>query len=198
MNLTEANQAGAQWTLREILQQPRIWAEIVRLMNSGAGAADGFIRPLLERSDIRIVLTGAGTSAFIGECLAPAIAARWKCRVEAVATTDLVACPHEWLLPQVPTLLVSFARSGNSPESMAAAHLAQSRLTQCHHLIVTCSAEGELCRRAGQWPNAHVMLLPEETNDRGFAMTSSFSAMLLAAGLAFQVIATAVSPSAAT
>ena len=33
--------------------------------------------------------------------------------------------------------------------------------------------------------NACVLLLPDATNDRGFAMTSSFSAMLLAAALAF-------------
>jgi len=190
MKLTEAQQARAGWTLQEILQQPRIWAQVAKLMGSGDCGVEGFIRPLLERSDTRVVLTGAGTSAFIGECLAPAIAARWNCRVEAVATTDLVACPQEWLLPRVPTLLVSFARSGNSPESMAAVELAQSLLPLCHHLIVTCSAAGDLCRRAGQLPNAHVLLLPDETNDRGFAMTSSFSAMLLAAGLAFQVIAT--------
>jgi tagatose-6-phosphate ketose/aldose isomerase len=176
-------------TEREILQQPLIWARIVQLSNSGATDVDGFVRPLLERADTRVVLTGAGTSAFIGECLAPAIAARWDRRVEAVATTDLVACPGTWLLPRVPTLLVSFARSGNSPESVAAVELAQSLLPQCHHLIVTCSAEGDLCRRAGQLPNAHILLLPDETNDRGFAMTSSFSGMLLAAGLAFQVIA---------
>jgi tagatose-6-phosphate ketose/aldose isomerase len=190
VNPANAHEAGAQWTLREILQQPRIWAQIVQLDDRGATVVDGFIRPLLERSDIRVVLTGAGTSAFIGECLAPAIAARWMRRVEAVATTDLVACPDDWLLPRIPTLLVSFARSGDSPESMAAVELAQSCVPQCHHLIVTCSADGELYRRAGQWPNARVLLLPDETNDRGFAMTSSFSAMLLAAGLAFQVITT--------
>ena len=188
MNLPEAHQEGARWTLREILQQPRIWAQIVQQSKSGATVVGGFLRPLLERSDVRILLTGAGTSAFIGECLAPAIAVRWTRRAEAVPTTDLVACPDNWLLPRVPTLLVSFARSGDSPESMAAVELAQSCLPQCHHLIVTCSADGDLCRRAGQWPNAHVMLLPDEANDRGFAMTSSFSAMLLAAGLAFEVI----------
>ncbi len=181
-------QPGAEWTVREILQQPRVWREVAQLMASRASAIDAFLRPLVGRADMRVVLTGAGTSAFIGECLAPAIAARWNCRVEAVATTDMVACPDNWLLPLTPTLLVSFARSGNSPESVAAVELAQSVLPQCHHLIVTCSADGDLHRRAGELPNAHILLLPEETNDRSFAMTSSFSAMLLAAGLAFQVI----------
>jgi tagatose-6-phosphate ketose/aldose isomerase len=189
MNLGNEQQPGAEWTVREILQQPRIWNEVSQLMASRASAIDAFLQPLLERADVRVVLTGAGTSAFIGECLAPAVAARWNRRVEAVATTDLVACPDNWLLPRTPTLLVSFARSGNSPESVAAVELAQSVLPQCYHLVVTCSAEGDLYRRAGQLPSAHVLLLPDATNDRSFAMTSSFSAMLLAAGLAFRVIA---------
>lgn len=187
MNLSQ-EQAGALWTTREILQQPRIWSQVVQLVTGRAFRLDAFLRPLLERSDVRVVLTGAGTSSFIGECLAPAIARRWKCRVEAVATTDLVACPDNWLLPRVPTLLVSFARSGNSPESIAAVELAQARLSQCHHLIVTCNAEGALFRRASQLPGAHSLLLPDETNDRGFAMTSSFTAMLLAAGLVFHAM----------
>jgi tagatose-6-phosphate ketose/aldose isomerase len=187
MNLSQ-EQAGALWTTREILQQPRIWSQVLQLVAGRAFRLDTFLRPLLERADVRVVLTGAGTSAFIGECLAPAIARRWKCRVEAVATTDLVACPDNWLLPRVPTLLVSFARSGNSPESVAAVELAQSCLPQCHHLIVTCSAEGALYRLASQLPSAHTLLLPDETNDRSFAMTSSFTAMLLAAGLVFHAM----------
>jgi tagatose-6-phosphate ketose/aldose isomerase len=187
MNLSQ-EQAGALWTTREILQQPRIWSQVLQLVAGRAFRLDTFLRPLLERADVRVVLTGAGTSSFIGECLAPAIARRWKCRVEAVATTDLVACPDSWLLPRMPTLLVSFARSGNSPESIAALELAQSCLPQCHHLIVTCSAEGALYRRASQLPSAQTLLLPDETNDRSFAMTSSFTAMLLAAGLVFHAM----------
>jgi tagatose-6-phosphate ketose/aldose isomerase len=187
MNLSQ-EQAGALWTTQEILQQPRIWSQVLQLVAGRAFRLDSFLRPLLERADVRVVLTGAGTSSFIGECLAPAIARRWKCRVEAVATTDLVACPGNWLLPRVPTLLVSFARSGNSPESIAAVELAQSCLPQCHHLIVTCSAEGALYRRASLLPSAHTLLLPDETNDRSFAMTSSFTGMLLAAGLVFHAM----------
>jgi tagatose-6-phosphate ketose/aldose isomerase len=193
MNLPH-EQADALWTTREILQQPRIWSQVAQLVAGRAFRLDAFLRPLLERTDVRVVLTGAGTSSFIGECLGPAVARRWKCRVEAVPTTDLVACPDNWLLPRVPTLLVSFARSGDSPESLAALELAQSCLPQCHHLVVTCSSEGALYRRASQLPNAHTLLLPDETNDRSFAMTSSFTAMLLAAALVFHAVAPGVAP----
>jgi tagatose-6-phosphate ketose/aldose isomerase len=56
------------------------------------------------------------------------------------------------------------------------------------HLVVTCNKDGELAVRARKMRNAHLLVLPEATNDRGFAMTSSFTCMLLAAALAFGAI----------
>jgi tagatose-6-phosphate ketose/aldose isomerase len=180
--------AGGIWTAREISQQPVAWTKIEAVMSREAAALRAFLSPSLERRDLRIVLTGAGTSAFVGECLAPALKLRTSLRVDAVATTDLVGSPDAWLERGVPTLLVSFARSGNSPESMAAVALAEQGLSDCHHLIFTCNAEGALCGEGKRLRNAHVVLLPEETNDRGFAMTSSFSGMLLAASLTFDLL----------
>lgn len=186
MNYLGLPQAGLEseggiWTAREIAQQPAVWTMIEGVMTREAGALRAFLDPLLERRDLRIVLTGAGTSAFVGECLAPALKRRTHLRVDAVATTDLVGSPDCWLEPAVPTLLVSFARSGNSPESMAALTLFEQGVSDCHHLIFTCNAEGDLYRHGQRLRNAHVVLLPEETNDRGFAMTSSFTGMMLAA-----------------
>lgn len=181
----ELEKKGAQWTAREIVQQPRIWQEAARLLESDTARISSFLAPLLRKPELRIVLTGAGTSAFIGECLAPAIARHTQRWVNAVSTTDIVAGPANYLAPDVPTLLVSFARSGNSPESMAAVELAQKCLSECYHLIVTCNAKGALRQRGGALPNACVLLLPEDADDRGFAMTSSFSGMLLTAALAF-------------
>lgn len=183
----ELESAGGIWTAREIAQQPAIWATIEGVMTREAGALKAFLDPLLERRNLRIVLTGAGTSAFVGECLAPALRRRTQLRVDAVATTDLVGSPDSSLEPAVPTLLVSFARSGNSPESVAALALAEQGVPDCHHLIVTCNGEGDLYRQGQRQRNAHVVLLPEETNDRGFAMTSSFTGMMLAAALAFDL-----------
>jgi len=185
----ELETAGGIWTAREIAQQPAVWAAIERRVMSEAGALRAFLDPLLERRDLRVVLTGAGTSSFVGECLAPALKRRTHLRVDAVATTDLVGSPDSYLEPAVPTLLVSFARSGNSPESAAALSLAEQGVTDCHHLIVTCNREGDLYRQGQrQQRNTHVVLLPPETDDRGFAMTSSFTGLMLAAALAFDLM----------
>lgn len=179
---------GAEWTAREIAQQPSIWPQVERLIAAERAKLDGFLKPLLAKSDLRVVLSGAGTSSFIGDCLVPVLSARLGRRVESLATTDLVSGPHLLLQRDVPTLLVSFARSGNSPESVAAVDFAERSLLDAHHLIITCNAEGELVKRSSSLRSARAIVLPDATNDRGFAMTSSFTSMLLTAALSFGVI----------
>jgi len=189
IDTADLERRGAPHTAREIAQQPEVWRSVHALVQSRRAALDAFLQPLLARPDLRIVLTGAGSSAFIGQCLAPALlqqlGAKPGLRVEAIATTDIVSNPAQCLQPGVPTLLVSFARSGNSPESLAAVDLADATVGECHHLAVTCASEGTLARRLGGRERAHVLLLPDETHDRAFAMTSSFTGMLLAAAWAF-------------
>jgi len=182
---------GGAHTAREIAHQPTVWQTIHQQLQAERPSLDAFLDPLLALHDLRIVLTGAGSSAFIGQCLAPALlrsfSQRPGIRVEAVATTDIVSSPEQCLQPEVPTLLVSFARSGNSPESLAAVELADKLVKRCFHLAVTCAAEGQLNRRLAGRADSHVLLLPDETHDRAFAMTSSFTGMLLAAAWAFSL-----------
>jgi len=186
---TDLDHRGAAHTAREIAHQPAVWQTVHDQLQAERPALDAFLAPLLALPDLRIVLTGAGSSAFIGQCIAPALlrhfGQRAGIRVEAVATTDIVSSPEQCLQPEVPTLLVSFARSGNSPESLAAVDLADRLVKTCHHLVVTCAADGKLNQRLAGKANAHVLLLPDETHDRAFAMTSSFTGMLLAAAWVF-------------
>jgi tagatose-6-phosphate ketose/aldose isomerase len=183
---TALNRAGALWTAREIAQQPASWLRTEALIREHAEEVAAFLGPLLARRDLRIVLTGAGSSAFIGECLAPLLLRRLGRRVEAIATTDLLSGPTQYLQPDVPTLLVSFGRSGSSPESVAVVELAEQLLRECHQLVFTCNEQGTLYQRCRKRRNSLAILLPPETHDQSFAMTSSFTAMMLAASLVFQ------------
>ena len=105
--------------------------------------------------------------------------------MEAIATTDLLSGPQLYLQTDVPTLLVSFGRSGSSPESVAVVDLADRLLRDCHQLVFTCNEQGTLYQRCRQRRNSLAILLPPETHDQGFAMTSSFTSMMLAASLVF-------------
>ncbi|WP_410793184.1 SIS domain-containing protein [Kribbella sp. C-35] len=170
-------------TQQEVLQQPAVWREVAAILAAKSTQVNEFLRPVLALPDLRIVLTGAGTSAFAGQILAPALSRNLRRRVEAIATTDIVSSPREIFAEDVPTLLVSFARSGDSPESVAATELADTCLRSVHQLVITCNADGHLARTHADDPSSLVLLMPPATNDRGFAMTSSFTSMLLTAWL---------------
>jgi tagatose-6-phosphate ketose/aldose isomerase len=174
---------GAASTYREITQQPAVWREVAGMLSARSAEVAAFLEPLLARPDLRIMLSGAGTSAFAGEVLRPALERSLGRRVDAVATTDIVSNPRDVFAEDVPTLLVSFARSGDSPESVAATRLAQQCLGPVHQLILTCNPDGQLAREHAGSSSSLVLLMPPTANDRGFAMTSSFTSMLLAAWL---------------
>ena len=181
--MDQSAKQGGGTTAREIAQQPDVWREAARVVASRRENVDSFLRPLMDRPDLRIILMGAGTSAFAGEILAPALSRRTGRRVDAVATTDVVSNPREYFADDGPTLLVSFARSGNSPESVAATELADRLLSECHHLVLTCDRDGQLYEKHAGSHRSLVLLMPEAANDQGFAMTSSFTSMTLAAWL---------------
>jgi len=188
LDAAELERLGGAWTAREIVQQPAMLKETQALLMARRAEIEAFLAPLLDQADLRVILTGAGTSAFIGECLAPVLSSRLGRRVEAIPTTDLVCAPHLYFEAETPTVLVSFGRSGNSPESVAAVQLADRLVKALHHLVITCNAEGALAAY-GQGARGMTIQLPEATHDRSFAMTSSFSCMTYAALAVFSGIA---------
>ena len=97
-----------------------------------------------------------------------------------MSATDLTADPLQHFSRDLPTLLVSFARSGDSPESLACIGLAGQLLSDCRHLVITCNPDGALARYARDEQDALCLIMPDGTNDRGFAMTSSYTAMVVA------------------
>ena len=169
---------GALWTAREIEQQPRMLERTHALVAAMHARLQAFSAPVADDPGARVLLAGAGTSAYIGECLAPLLDRQFAARVDAIPTTDIVGAPALYLDPDRPLLLVSFGRSGNSPESLAAVALAEARVPDVRHLVVTCNANGDLARIDVR--RHATLLLPEETHDASFAMTSSFSCMLYA------------------
>jgi tagatose-6-phosphate ketose/aldose isomerase len=175
----ELKDLGGYYTAKEISSQPKIWRQVydnVKLQRENLGK---FRDEVLENEKLHIILTGAGTSAFIGLTLQGIFNRSWHNFTTSIATTDMVSHPLDYFNPEVPTLLISFARSGNSPESIAAVELADKICKKCYHLIITCDSEGKLANYKSE-NKKFVFLLPPESNDLSLAMTSSYSGMLLA------------------
>ena len=180
---------GAEITTREIYQQPQVWQTAFENYKAQADEIAAFLNNIDEKYDyIKVILTGAGTSAYVGETLLPyfrKIYDERKWNFNAIATTDIVANPLAYLHKEVTTILVSFARSGNSPESVAAVDLAKDIVEELYQITITCAAEGKLAQQAHGDERNLLLLQPAPSNDAGFAMTSSFTSMMLTALLVF-------------
>lgn len=184
-NQTLQAPVGGEHTAREIAQQPALWSTLADDLASAGKRLDAFLGDWLSDPRKRVIFTGAGSSGFIAEMVADHLNAQWPADLRAVHTTSLLTHPQLYLKPDRPTLLVSFARSGSSPESVAAVELVRERVMETRFLDITCNAEGELARRGQQRMDTCTLLMPPASCDRGFAMTSSLSCMLLAALCAF-------------
>lgn len=170
---------GGVHTKREIWGQPDLWQKVYRKIQNEKESLLLFLKNATSNENLNIYLTGAGSSAFIGLSLIGTYKRNLKRQTTAVATTDLVTHPADFFYTDVPLLLISFARSGNSPESVAAVRLADQVCSKVFHLIITCDASGDLAQYTSDSPS-YKFILPVEANDKSLAMTGSYSGMLLA------------------
>ena len=180
-------ETSSKWTVTEIYQQPSTWEKTCRQIAEHKDEIQKFIDQVITQEDFDVILTGAGTSEFVGNALFPHLTGLLNYKVKSYGTTDIVATPEAYLSRTKPTLLISFGRSGNSPESIGAVDNAESVCDNLYHLFVTCNKDGALSKRAESTEHCYAINLTPETHDQSFAMTSSFSNMYLATYLCFHL-----------
>lgn len=171
-------------TWKEILQQPLVWEKELKFFKENFEE----IRKILEKfnkKETRFIFTGAGSSEYVGNSICSYLKSYSKLDILSIPTTDIVTNPAEYLEEDIPTILISCARSGNSPESVAAVKLADKLIKNIQHIFLTCNPNGDLAKLSKESENKFAIIMPEGTNDKGFAMTSSFSSMLLGGILLF-------------
>jgi tagatose-6-phosphate ketose/aldose isomerase len=179
----EKQTRGLVHTPAEIAQQPDTWkstfdlfkekrAEIREFLVSAGLAVDPRVRPT-------VFLVGAGTSDYIGQSLAYLFRKAWLCEVVAVPSTDLLTHMDELCAPDRKYLWISFSRSGDSPEGVAVLERASKRRPDIYHLVISCNANGRMIRANVGNPQVLSICLEDAVNDRGLAMTSSFSNMVI-------------------
>ena len=169
-------------TWKEILQQPDMWLKTYDVIRGIKDEISSFVKKYVEE-DYEIILTGAGTSAYIGDALKWVLGGTLLDGAKAVATTDIITEAGLLFNKDSKVLLVSFARSGNSPESVGAINLVNKVAGKAAHIYITCNADGEMAKMADGSDNTLLVLLPPETNDLSLAMTSSYSSMYLACAM---------------
>ena len=165
-------------TGREILAQPGIWRDWAPVLGANLPALRDWIAATGARE---IWLSGAGTSAFVGDLVAAAVPSFRGMALRSVPSTDLVATPQRYLRAGTQPLVISFGRSGNSAESIGTLDALDALAPDAPRLNITCNGNSALATRKAPGGNGRALVLPEATHDSGFAMTSSYSTMLLSA-----------------
>jgi tagatose-6-phosphate ketose/aldose isomerase len=182
LSAAERESLGLAHTLREILQQPQTWRQTYQKVKQSSTEIEAFLtragvgagRPL------NVLLVGAGTSDYVGKSVCALLQKEWSCNVQAVPSTDLLTNMEDHILPDVDHLWISFSRSGDSSEGVAVLQQALVVHSLIKHLVVTCNENGQMAR-LGNRDNVLSLVLDDAVNDRGLAMTSSYSNMVIAA-----------------
>lgn len=185
LELSEAEKAkrGLVHTPAEISQQPETWSktfelflsqrEDIRMFLSKAGVTGA------GASEVIVYLVGAGTSDYIGRAISYLLRKNWQCEVIAVPSTDLLTEMDRLIVPGRKYLWISFSRSGDSSEGVAVLEKVRDRFPDVHHVVISCNANGRMLKDSVGDPKTLGICMIDEANDRGLAMTSSFSNMVV-------------------
>lgn len=178
-NNNELNQLKAFHTAKEICQQGDVWRKLTDILSDLDEKTLSQLQNIAQNNNAKIILTGAGTSAYIGNILALALDNICNASINSIPTTDIVSQPGKYVDQNSQGIMFSFGRSGNSPESIDAVEKIEQIAPNMHHVYITCNKDGALAKRAVDNAKATLCLMPAETHDVSFVMTSSFSSMLL-------------------
>lgn len=181
----EKKERGLEHTPREIFQQPQTWIKTYQRCRAYLGDIDAMLHRAGAGNGAAIspmvYLVGAGTSDYIGRAVAPLLRRLWQCDAYAVPSTTLLTDFDDLHRPGREYLWISFSRSGDSPEGVALLERALGRQRNIRHIVITCNAQGQMAQMCSRHPGqALAIVLDDAVNDRGLAMTSSFTNMLLA------------------
>ncbi|MCI2082970.1 MAG: SIS domain-containing protein [Bacteroidales bacterium] len=169
-------------TKREILQQPEMWRETYDLISQRMGEFKRFLSDKGIGKSSEIIFCGAGSSEFVADAVSCLFVSGGYCNARSVATTDLVTNPEFYVHKDDTLLAFTFARSGNSPESIGAYKMLNRFCKNAYHVIITCNRDGDILDDADPEKD-FVFVLPDPTDDVSLVMTSSFSSMAVAAML---------------
>lgn len=172
----EQKQLGYFHTLKEILQQPLTWVDTATRM-----IADSRLIEQKLAGAASVVLTGSGSSQYAGECVRLVLQRELQIPTDAIDGGALLTYGSAILPPLRPCVVVSLARSGDSPESVGALSQLLDSEPGIRHLVLTCNRDGALADPDLHDERVHSVVLDERTNDRSLVMTSSFSNLVLAA-----------------
>jgi tagatose-6-phosphate ketose/aldose isomerase len=181
----EKDARGIRYTPHEILRQPSTWQRTYKICAEQRPGLSQFFRTAgigaAQASRPTVFLVGAGTSDYVGRALRPLLHRLWGCEVSAAPSTDLLMNLGDLVFADRSYLWVSFSRSGDSSVRVGCTGVRNRKISQ------RAASRGDLqqtrpgaavCRTKPD--SASLLALDDSANDRGPAMTSSYTDMVVA------------------
>jgi tagatose-6-phosphate ketose/aldose isomerase len=179
----EKAKRGLVHTPAEIAHQPDTWGKTFELFLSERENIQKFLSDAgmtgAGPSEVIVYLVGAGTSDYTGRAISCLLRKRWQCEVIAVPSTDLLTQMEQMILPGRKYLWISFSRSGDSSEGVAVLEKARERYPDIYHIVISSNPNGRMLKDSAGDSKTLGICMIDEANDRGLAMTSSFSNMVI-------------------
>jgi tagatose-6-phosphate ketose/aldose isomerase len=174
---------GLDPTPAEIAQPPDTWLSTYKLFHASRTEIKEFLSrsgvDTHSSSNVTIFLVGAGTSDYIGQPLAHLLRECWPSEVLAIPSTDLLTHRDDLMILERKYFWISFSRSGDSPEAIAVLEQARKTHPDTFHLVVSCNSNGRMFRDNADQTQVLAICLDDAVNDRGLAMTSAFSNVVI-------------------
>src|SRR6266481_6385967 len=149
---TAQKRLGYFHTLKEICQQPWTW---LRTCDRMIASRDSLKKDV---AGIRsLALTGSGSSEYAAECVRLPLQNELGIHTESISGGALLMHGGKTLPPERPGLLVSLARSGDSPESSGVVELLLDTEPELRHLVVTCNEQGSLAQAWREHKRVHII-----------------------------------------
>ncbi len=179
----EKEKRGLVHTPAEIAHQPETWGATFELFRTKRAEIQEFLSAGgitgTPGCEVVVFLVGAGTSDYTGQAISHLLRKLWRCEVLAVPSTDLLTQMEELILPGRKYLWISFSRSGDSSEGVAVLARAWEKHPEIRHMVISCNPNGRMLKESAGKPRTLGICMIDEANDRGLAMTSSFSNMVV-------------------
>jgi len=172
----EQQRSGYFHTLPEICRQPQTWRETCEQMIKSSATVNACLREAKS-----LIFTGSGSSEYAGDCVRASVQAELGIDCQAIGGGVLLTEKTEALPVCRPRMMVSLARSGDSPESTGALSLMLEHDPEMRHLVLTCNSTGGLAQNYRNHTKVSVIALGDNTNDQSLVMTSSFTNLVVAA-----------------
>jgi tagatose-6-phosphate ketose/aldose isomerase len=177
----EKQERGLEHTPREIFQQPETWRNTYQRSRERLADLKALLRGTVPNSSRTVYMIGAGTSDYAGRALAPLLRQQWKCDAWALPSTSVLTDFDDFHRPGREYLWISFSRSGDSPEGVALLQRVLEQHPAIRQMVITCNQNGQMAQLCARYPDRSLaLILDDAVNDRGLAMTSSFTNMLVA------------------